>query len=162
MFFDGFKIIVPGMGRGVGVLCVWGVQIIVFSSVSLFLLIDTSVLFLSFFQNKNFWNLEETVWTNNENLGGKGHVKWFRLFYFWFWIREKKEKEKYNHLVYLWGYQLFNFTLSSLTLLWCQLIRQKAIELRSIQFSGFGSFVSLGDAKGRWKSDFRENCSYIK
>lgn len=83
MCFDGFNIIVPGIGKGVGVLCVGGVQITVFSSISLFLLIDTSVLFLSFFQNKNFWSLEEMVWTNNENLERKGHVMGFRLSYFW-------------------------------------------------------------------------------
>lgn len=47
MCFDGFNIIVPGMGKGVGVLCVWGVQIIVFSSMSLFLLIDTSLSYFS-------------------------------------------------------------------------------------------------------------------
>lgn len=158
MCFDGFNIIVPGMGRGVGVLCVWGVQIIVFSSVSLFLLIDTSVLFLSFFQNKNFWNLGETgqimkIWE-------EGHIKRFRLFYFWFQIRENKRRKS---VITLYTNKVTNFSISSSpTLMWCQHIIQKAIELGSIQFQVLESSVSLDDAKGRWKSDFRENCRYIK
>lgn len=49
MCSDGLNIIVLRIGKGWGVSCV-GVRINVFSSMSLFLLNDTSVLFLSFFQ----------------------------------------------------------------------------------------------------------------
>lgn len=45
MCFDGFDI-VPGMGKGVGVFCVCGVNYCI-SSMSLFLLIDTSLSYFS-------------------------------------------------------------------------------------------------------------------
>lgn len=97
MCFDGFDIIVPGMGKGVGVFCVCGVNYCI-SSMSLFLLIDTSLSYFSHsFKIKN-WNLEETVGTNIENLESKGNIKVFGLFFAW--IREKKEKGMYSHLIY--------------------------------------------------------------
>lgn len=101
MCFDGFNIIVPGIGKGVGVLCVGGVQIIVFSSISLFLLIDTSLSYFSHsFKIKIFevWR----KWSGQIMKIWKERVmSWDSGCLIFEWMREEnKEKGEYNNLIY--------------------------------------------------------------